>query len=93
MTKNRNHARVNLDAENRKGAKSANSNTNSFQVFPNPATDYCIVEFVAPISSSSSLTMFDITGKEIGHWQLNEGQDRQEISLKSVPVGFYVSAN
>jgi hypothetical protein len=69
---------------------SSSSNSNSIRAFPNPASDYCVVEFDSPISAKSKLTMFDVTGKVIQFWKLMEGQTRQVVSLISMPAGCYM---
>lgn len=71
-------------------ANSSKSNSISLRAYPNPTSDFCVVEFEAPISATYKLTMFDVTGKAMEFWQLKEGLMQQVISLKTVPIGYYI---
>lgn len=55
-------------------------------IYPNPATDYCIVK----AADIKSVRLLDLRGAELGSYQASEGQCK--VDLTAVPEGVYLVA-
>jgi subtilisin family serine protease len=67
---------------------------NGFKVFPNPFTDKFYIVFDEPVNSAISITFYDLTGKEVDHFNYPEAPERRYIlfenSLRYLPKGLYI---
>jgi hypothetical protein len=63
----------------------------SFQVFPNPARGYVRIETMGQNSTSiTEVSLYDLSGRAIGNWPLQPGNDSWELSLSDFAAGVYL---
>ncbi|MBX3042345.1 MAG: immunoglobulin domain-containing protein [Candidatus Kapabacteria bacterium] len=66
-------------------------NENSFNIYPNPASDYIIINFcnkgIKPFEAADKLQIFDFLGLEVVHLSLIEGKNR--INISHLQAGVY----
>jgi hypothetical protein len=60
------------------------------QVYPNPATDYLIVRFEAPVAKTSKLAFHSIIGSSIELEQEVIDDFEVHVKVKDLPTGYYV---
>ncbi len=66
-----------------------NEKTDHWTVYPNPATDF--INFVLPEPArDKNLTMYDLQGKMIYQWKINN--DQTQIEIGHIPAGVYYLA-
>lgn len=63
---------------------------NTFTVFPNPAREVVKLRFNGPILESSSLLLYDMTGKLIYHADFPSMPSEFELSLAGIAKGSYM---
>ncbi len=61
----------------------------SFQIYPNPASDYIIINSESLDSQSLSITVIDCYGREIGRINTNSLSNEQKIDLSNYHSGLY----
>lgn len=75
-------------------AKIHENRSNAFEVrvSPNPAMMYAFVEFEVPVNSQVSMSMLDLTGREVtsDKWFARSNRNREEINLAGVESGIYI---
>jgi len=77
-----------LDVET--NLKAFESNQKKFTYYPNPANEYLKLSIDQPISEAVSIRLFDMSGRHIQSWKMNEGQKQLNLTLSDLPDGTYV---
>ncbi len=62
---------------------------NSFKVYPNPATDFVVLEFNDPLFGTTSIQIIDIAGRLQQQNIVTESTNRFEIRLSNLQEGIY----
>ena len=60
------------------------------EVYPNPATDYLIVKFEAPVAKTSKLAFHSIIGSSIELEQEAIDDFEVRVRVKDLPTGYYI---
>ncbi|MFN3939618.1 MAG: M4 family metallopeptidase, partial [Chitinophagales bacterium] len=67
---------------------------NSVSIYPTPADDHINITFEVPVNSDISISIFDITGKEISQWIQNTsfepGNHQLQVPVYDLSSGLYV---
>jgi hypothetical protein len=66
------------------------SNHKKFSYFPNPAKDYLTLSIDQALNEEVTIQLFDLNGRQLQSWQIQEGQKRIKLSLTALPAGTYV---
>ena len=66
------------------------SNHKKFSYFPNPAKDYLTLIIDQALNEEVTIQLFDLNGRQLQSWQIQEGQKRIKLSLTALPAGTYV---
>jgi len=53
------------------------------RIYPNPATDYIVVDLPAGISSQASITVIDVLGKVVSNQTIDSGASMDVSSLSN----------
>jgi peptidyl-prolyl cis-trans isomerase B (cyclophilin B) len=61
-----------------------------FQFFPNPAEESLRISFDEPLSSNSSLVVYDQLGRKLEQWEIKKGKTNTELDLTRIPTGIYI---
>lgn len=65
--------------------------SDSFKLYPNPASDLCIIEYsTSSQNSDASIQIIDIQGRKIKHLKLNKSSDFVLLRLNDVSSGVYL---
>lgn len=59
-------------------------------VFPNPVEAQLSIRFSDPEKSAATITLFDLTGRQVYRTTSNEGHSLVEVDLSAFPAGAYV---
>jgi hypothetical protein len=62
----------------------------SLKLYPNPAADYAIMQFDAPLETDFSWQLFDMRGIELQKGDILRGNSQVEFNLYNVPSGAYI---
>jgi hypothetical protein len=62
----------------------------TLKLYPNPAADYAIMQFDAPLETDFNWQLFDMRGVEIQKGEILRGNSQVEFNLYDVPAGAYV---
>ena len=79
---------VTYDTITSTGVKSYSS-TPSVSVYPNPSSGMVMVSIGKNVKSSSSIEVFDLTGKLVSRINNLNGRENVNIDLTSLPSGMY----
>lgn len=84
----------NLSLDFTNGVQNLKKNESQFNIFPNPASQYVMIEFTGEIHSSRiiGIKLYDIIGKEIKiieNKELLNGNKQSNIDLSFLPNGLY----
>lgn len=66
-----------------------NISNSTFDILPNPASDYCVITLKEILSSNGSMQIVDIAGKVVQTQNLNAGIQNFTIDISSLPAGSY----
>lgn len=61
----------------------------TFDIIPNPATDYCVITLNEMLSSNASMQIIDITGKVVQTQNLSSGVQSYTLDISLLPAGSY----
>ena len=61
-----------------------------FRIYPNPANNYCILEYKKNSKMDASIQLIDINGRIIKQVELTKDSDRILINLIDIPTGIYL---
>lgn len=60
------------------------------KVYPNPTTNYTMVDFSEPLKSDVQCIIYSITGEKLIHTSFAKNQTMDEVNLNDLPVGIYI---
>ncbi|MFT4760698.1 MAG: hypothetical protein ACI9XO_003748 [Paraglaciecola sp.] len=60
------------------------------QVYPNPASDQIMVDFGQSILENGQFKIYNIMGQEMVSYAIDNGSERQVLSLEQIPNGIYI---
>ncbi|HET9136779.1 MAG TPA: T9SS type A sorting domain-containing protein [Candidatus Kapabacteria bacterium] len=75
-----------------KSVKETHKAFDSLSLYPNPATDRCLIEVESPHNVNGSIVLFNLSGSLISHvfnGMLIEGRTEIDLNLSAVPAGTY----
>jgi hypothetical protein len=67
------------------------STASNMSIFPNPAKDYCIVNYESKSASALNISLFDLTGKEIQQhtFKTSLGNNQFNLDIETLEAGVY----
>jgi hypothetical protein len=60
------------------------------KIYPNPMKDFSMIEISPPVAGEASITVFDMTGRQLSQIQNHFDESRQEFRLSGLKNGFYL---
>lgn len=61
-----------------------------FNLYPNPANDVIILDYIMPVNITGELVIMDISGKEIEKYGLNQNSSNIRVSCNKLSQGIYL---
>jgi hypothetical protein len=81
----------NLKSSKIKRVRTFDSNEDwCLKIYPNPANNYCILEFSRKSDIDASVQLIDINGKVLKNIELVKDSDLILINLNDIPTGIYL---
>jgi uncharacterized protein (TIGR02145 family) len=65
------------------------SNSQSLYIYPNPFTEYSIIEFESPVAGNVTIEIYDITGKSIIQTKNHIQQGKHKFQISGIIRGVY----
>jgi hypothetical protein len=63
--------------------------SSTFDIMPNPATDYCVITLNEILSSNATMQIIDVTGKVVQTQNLSSGVQSYTLDISLLPAGSY----
>jgi len=70
-------------------AEKSSVEKDAIRLFPNPATDYIIINFITFDADEIEISLVDILGKPIENYFLNKKTEQFSLDISGLPAGIY----
>jgi len=74
---------------NSAGINQMTSSNNELSIYPNPFSQQTTLQFSQPTAANAKLTIFDLTGREVGNYFIASGTKSLTIKRNNLPAGMY----
>ena len=61
-----------------------------FILYPNPATDKLIIEFTNVLDKNATFVLYDLSGREMIRYNLEETNNKFNINISTLQSGIYI---
>lgn len=75
---------------NERQLRQAELDRTSFEIYPNPATDYINIEVKEPELMEADIKLYDIIGNRIQVTAEEISKNKYRLEIRELPMGYYV---